>query len=384
MKRITIIAISVITVLALIIGATAVMGAKPQDAGKNNNDVIARSNGFPSGLHFNLNIHGKDPAVFDCVTMDPGGNSIFVSIEGSATIEYVANKKRANDFPDGTSAYELYVLDPCAVGGNTTAKVYLPTKVEVVDDFGNVSHPNAEGYFVFARILGKPDNGGDGEPSSMILEQNLVVQACNDPGTDPNFPDYTECLLSLGLIVGNNLYVATPETFERFDPSTTGGKGKSKARDISALFTYTGWVYWGESPETDGVPGLTAADIPADWATAYPGADLNSDATLELCEWVLYHPDINGDGAVDATDATLAQNYEPCSGTIVGDGVDPITLEEWQAFQVTLGHAEYFDEEWIFNIADLVVTSQGIYNDGAKLVQIRFYPRNPDLTTYTP
>jgi hypothetical protein len=35
---------------------------------------------------------------------------------------------------------------------------------------------------------------------------------------------------------------------------------------------------------------------------------------------------------------------------------------------------------WIFNIADLVVTEQGLVNDGTKLLQIRFYPR--DGTTF--
>lgn len=376
MKRIMMISVSVIVVAALVIGATMVMAAKPQD-------VIERSNGFPSGLHFNLNIHGKDPSVFIC-TAGPGGNSVFVPIDGTATIQYVANKKRTNPFPDGASAYELNVLDPCAVTGDTTAKVYLPTKVEVVDDYGNVTHPNAEGYYVFARILGKPNDGDGGGPSTMILEPNIVLQACNDPGTDPDFPDYTDCLLALGLIIGGDLYVPDDETFVRFESQDPPKKGKSKARDITPLFTYTGWVYWGESPDTNEDGNLTVDDIPGDWATSYPGADLNSDATLELCEWVLYHPDINGDGTVDAADATLAQDYEPCSGTPVGDGVDPITLEEWQAFQESLGHAEYFEDEWIFNIADLVVTAQGIYNDGARLVQIRFYPANPDLTHYNP
>jgi hypothetical protein len=32
-------------------------------------------------------------------------------------------------------------------------------------------------------------------------------------------------------------------------------------------------------------------------------------------------------------------------------------------------------DEWIFNIADLVLTEQGFVNDGTKLFQIRFYPR---------
>ena len=32
------------------------------------------------------------------------------------------------------------------------------------------------------------------------------------------------------------------------------------------------------------------------------------------------------------------------------------------------------DNMWILNIADLVVTEQGLVNDGTKLLQLRFYP----------
>jgi len=391
MKKILIVAVSVLVVAALISGASIALAAKPQD-------VIYRSNGFPSGLHFNLNIHGKDPAVFDCESMDPGGNSIFVPIEGSANITYVANKGRKNNFSDGASAYELNVLDPCAVGGDNTAQVYLPTKVwddanddGIMDDNELV---DAEGFYVFARILGKPENKqSEYGHSTMILEPNIVVQACNDPGTDidPNFPDYTECLISLGLIVGNDLYIPNDETFERFDPAVTKGKGKSMARDISPLFNYTGYVYWGEDPDTNDDGFLTVADIGA--LADYPGADFDSSGTIELCEWVLFHPDINGDFSVTEADANLAEYWLTCvtcttcyTVVIPDTNSNPadITLKEWSMFQESLGHAEYFDDEWIFNIMDLVVTSQGIYNDGAKLVQIRFYPKNPDLTTYNP
>ena len=38
------------------------------------------------------------------------------------------------------------------------------------------------------------------------------------------------------------------------------------------------------------------------------------------------------------------------------------------------GLATYYENEWIFNIADLVVTQQDITNDGTKLLQVRFYP----------
>ena len=34
----------------------------------------------------------------------------------------------------------------------------------------------------------------------------------------------------------------------------------------------------------------------------------------------------------------------------------------------------YYENEWILNIADLVVTDQNISNDGVKLLKLRFYP----------
>jgi hypothetical protein len=36
--------------------------------------------------------------------------------------------------------------------------------------------------------------------------------------------------------------------------------------------------------------------------------------------------------------------------------------------------AWYYEDEWILNIADLVITEQGLVNDGTKLLQVRFYP----------
>ena len=58
MKRFGILAITVVGVVALVVGVSAAMAAKPQDAGNKGMDVIAKSNGFPSGPHFNMNIHG--------------------------------------------------------------------------------------------------------------------------------------------------------------------------------------------------------------------------------------------------------------------------------------------------------------------------------------
>lgn len=335
-----------IVTLALVVAMLAVspvLAAKP-DGSNGTKDVIAKSNGFPSGEHFNLNIHGKNADYTGDPT--PGGKSVFVleyntSEYPVSKIQYVTNKKASLD--------TLTVLDPLAEPfDDDPAKVQLPYEVN--------------GYYVFGRILGKPNNGSIEPVSSIILYPNEVVAACNDTDpANPDFPYYTECpddpLLALGLIVGPNLYTATPEEYVRFDPLVTKGKGQSKATDITRLFIYVGWVVDARldinGPE--GVPDgeIDAYDIP-----------------------------------VDAWDQIVATGIDP---NVYDDGPwgnnsDSIDLiEEWLAYNADLNPpmAWYFseeDNEWILNIADLVITEQGLVNDGTKLMQIRFYP--VDSTTF--
>lgn len=313
MKRILITAVSLVAVVSLVFGASVAMAAKPQSSGSGK-DVIAMSNGFPSGSHFNLNIHGKKTSFIGDST--PGGNSVFILEYGASTIQYVTNKK--------ASVTELYVLDPLAeYFDGDPAKIQLPYE--------------PEGYYVFARILGKPSNGQLEPVSSIILYSNDVVAACNDTDpANPDFPGYTECpddpLLALGLIVGNNLYTADPatETYVRFDPEATKGKGKSKATDITRLFTYTGWVV-DSRLDTNGPEGVP-------------------------------------DGVIDEYD--VPSDYTG-DGFITADDIEP-WLQAMAALEPPM--AWYYEDEWILNIADLVITEQGLVNDGTKLLQIRFYP----------
>jgi len=332
MKRRMVLVVTALTLVALLVGASAVMAAKPQDSGSGK-DVIALSNGFPSGQHFNLNIHGKNPETFVC-DATPGGKSVFVAEYGASTIQYVSNKK--------ASVYDLTVLDPCAMPdpyGDGVAKVQLPYKV-MVDD----TPTPAGGYYVFARILAKPNNGKLEPASNIILYPNTVVEACNDPGDNEEFPNYTECPedpeLMLGLIVGENLYVPDPENQQlyRFEDPTAKGMGKSRAVDITRLFTYTGWVVDATLDANDDEV-IDINDVPV---ADYDGDPLTPD-----------NRDYNNDGSVDEAD-----------------------VEAWLTDMAALDPpmAWYFANEWIFNIADLVITEQGLVNDGTKLVQIRFYP----------
>ncbi len=328
MKKLVTIGLAV--VLLLTMTATSALAAKP-DGSNGTNDVIAKSNGFPSGEHFNLNIHGKN-ADFDPGDPEPGGKSVFIleyntEAYPKSTIQYVQNKK--------ASLETLTVLDPWAEPfDDDPAKVQLPYE--------------PDGYYVFGRILAKPNNGIDKTESNIILYPNEVVEACNDLNPpNPDFGDYTECpndpLLALGLIVGPNVYDAEPEEYVRFDPAVTkGGKGKSKATDITRLFTYTGWVV-DETLDTNGPEGkpdgvIDLWDVPEDdYGIAMPGVNR----------------DYNNDGSEDESD-----------------------VEAWLVDMAALAttRAWYFTQEWILNIADLVITEQGLVNDGTKLVQIRFYP----------
>jgi len=311
MKRVVLIAISLVIIAALVAGVSTALAAKSQD-------VIARSNGFPSGEHFNLNIHGKK-ADFNCDPTVTDGGSVFIPEYGSASIQYLTNKK--------SSIGNLTVLDACAGFDGDPALVQLPYE--------------AQGYYVFGRILGKPNNGSSGNESSVILYPNIVVQACNDDPIipDPDFGNYTSCDFALGLIVGPNEYVPDPNTatYVRFDPEAAPGKGNSRATDITRLFTYSGWVV---NPILDmNLDGkITLDDVPLDAITYVP--DLNPDGVIDVDEWLTYNAGL---------DTPLA----------------------WQ-----------FTNEWILNIADLVITEQGLVNDGTKLLQVRFYP--VDTTEFIP
>jgi hypothetical protein len=339
MRRIFVVTASVILISVLAIGvSSATAGKSPK--------VIYYSNGFPSGPHSNLNVHGKkmdyacDPT--------PGGNSIFIplysgyeEVDGirtfDASIEYITNKK--------SSVSELMVLDKCTGFENVVNDLSQdepdPAKVQIPYE--------TKGYYVFGRILAKPNNGKNCEDetcsSKIILYPNIVKQACNDSGIEPDpggptFGEYTDCEgeLALGLIVGDNLYTPNPETevYERFDPdNATKGRGHSKATDMTRLFTYTGWVV-DESLHSDLDGVITINDVPLD----------DYDSNISTPD----NRDYNNDGVEDEYD-----------------------VEDWLTDLSTQDSpmAWYFDEEWILNIADLTITEQGHVNDGTKLLQLR-------------
>ena len=319
--------------LTIVLAAAAVLiiGASPVIAGGKTLDVIAKSNGFPSGMHFNLNIHGQDLTLDNPCIHDAGGNSVFIDLYSSSptTIEYQSNRR--------SSITELNAIDPCA-GGDGKVAVQIPTKVLVTDDTLVTSEVPVDGYYVYGRILGKPQNGNNDSVgrSNILFSPNLVTDAYN----------LDENLVAMGLITWNATYLAGDEAFYRFaDPDSTA-RGKSTAREMTQLFKYNGWVVNASldtnGPLNDGLPD----GIISIWDVPVGNYDVATDPTGLLT------PD-NRDFDLDGVE-------------------DDLDVAAWLATQGDM--ATSYTDEWIFNIADVVTAMGEITNDGTRLFQIRFYP----------
>jgi hypothetical protein len=319
---------------ALVISLTAVftvMLAGKGMAGKPV-EVVMWSNGFPSGSHFNMNIHGKHDD-YDC---DPasGGGSVFVPEYGDSEIDFVQNKK--------SSITELTVHDKCGTFDGDPALVQLP----------------AGEYQVYARILAKPRK--DDEQREVVFYPKLV-EACSDtlsvldlngdgvidlldldtdddgiPDNDVDgngvvddadlalyydFPDAVDCTDSFLLGTG---VVTSDGVFDMDSREMIRTRGKSKAVDVTALFQWTGY-------------------------TCDQVYDVNNNGEIDLGD---LSTDLDGDGDIDEDDL---QVYLDMS-------------------------CNFLESAWIFDIADLVVYGWDYKNNGSKLVQTRFYP--VDTTTF--
>lgn len=132
-----------------------------------------------------------------------------------------------------------------------------------------------------------------------------------------------ETLVYLGYVTSTGFYNAmTGVTVQRV-------KGKHPAIPINNLFDWRGYVCYSADPATIGLEGFSP---------------------MSMCL-----ADTDGDGTQE----------------IVGQPVNGVCLEGTLADLF----CQYYDTDWVFNIADFVSYLWGIDNDGTKLVQIRFYRR---------
>ena len=322
MKRIAIVVVSIMMVAALVLGASIAMAAKPQNSGSGK-DVIALSNGFPSGPHETLNIHGKKDGYqciecVPCATCEPPVQCNVVNIPEYTTngvvISYVSGRKVKID--------ELTVFDSCAgwEGENDKAEVWLPYE--------------PEGYWVFARATGKSAKGDPNDPS--YEPRRIIFQ--NDENSPVAYslfgevtnPDEISLVFPLGVITKDGAYkvMSTNELGEyllvRFDSEPAGkGRGKNVGKDITDMFMWSGWVFHG-SLDLNGDGVVDELDVEYDcWSDYdYDGDGIIEDSDLAETIW-----DEDVDGDIDRDDLVL---IAPCSYDLNSDGViDAGEFDNW-------------------------------------------------------
>lgn len=230
------IGIALVTV-CLVFAGSAIAG-KPER-------VVEWSNGFPSGEHYNLNIHGKKDG-FAC-DGSSGGGSVFVPEYGDSEIQMLQNKK--------SSVSGLTVHDSCGTFDGDAAVVQLP----------------AGEYQVYARILGKPAKSDE---SREVVFYPKLVEACNDSGTE-NFTGAVDCdesfLMGTGVVTSGGAFDLEGNEMERT-------KGKSKAMDITEMFLWSGYAC-DQSFDTDGDGEITLGDVTS---------DLDGDGDIDADDLALY------------------------------------------------------------------------------------------------
>jgi len=265
------------------------------------------------GEHFTLNIHGKkdDFNKGDC-TFEPDpetgeyGNNIFVPSESDSStknqIIMTSGNAKGKWSTGGDTTYG--VRDACtAPYDGDAAELTLP--------------PNKKGYYVTARVLGKPTD----DPEIMLEGDLIFVQ--DENGND---------LLVLGLV--------TDDGFETPETTLTRTKGKVKAVDITGLFEWSGSVCY-----------FDTTNYCYDNFDQYMCTDRST-----CCE------DFDDDGV-----------YDECVDPVVyDDGSEACADPSYDL--LTVGCFDYLNE-WVFNIGDFVGYMWDTYTGGNfKLVNIRFYP----------
>jgi hypothetical protein len=326
--------------LALILTATFTMMMAGKGLAGKPVDVVMWSNGFPSGPHFNLNIHGK----MDDYHCDPtsGGNSVFVPEYGDSEIDFIQNKRsgvtgllvhdKCATF-DGDPAlvqlpageYQVYarILAKPRKEGEPREVVFYPKLVEACDDTLSVLDTNGNGEIDLLDL----DTDGDGIPDQDLNRDGIVDDA--DLALYYDFPDAVDCsdsfLLGTGVVTAGGVFDMDSQELIRM-------KGQSKAVDVTPLFQWSGYAC-DQAYDTNGNGEIDLGDL-----------DTDGDGSPDQ--------DLNGDGTVDEADLA---SYLDMSCT-------------------------YLENEWVFDIADLVVYGWDYKNNGAKLVQTRFYP--VDTTTF--
>ena len=367
----------------ILIAATALF-ASNSFAGKptKGEDGPYLGNGFPSGPHFNLNIHGKNEnftcpdaeylwtidselyfiddgievgneivasACPDGYTCTQGeqvfGNVINLPLDGSDVQIFVESGRKGPKSKRGEVSTELEVTDWCTKPFDSDAASFrLPE--------------DPDGYAVYARATGKPVQEQFFEVFGRDLTVVEVECSADDLLNDPNCEgDGTYDLLLLGLVDEQGAWINYGNgdgNFDRVDDTDgRGGKGVKDATEITGMFEFTGdvcYIYADDPACTDGDPCTESSYCcPTDIDGYYTGACILKETALF---W--------------DTDSYVCSNNDGFDGT-GAEAPGTFWLEE--SF-----YCRSYEDAWIFNIADFVEVLFDVRNNGTYNLQLRFYP----------
>jgi hypothetical protein len=179
---------------------------------------------------------------------------------------------------------------------------------------------------------------------------------------------------------GDNLLV-------RFDSEPEGrGRGNNLGKDITDMFKWTGFAF-DPSLDLNEDGSVDELDVEYGCWSAYDDngngiidqddlnliGDANGDFVIDRLDLAYVAPciyDLNNNGVIDVWDGV----FEPCDEP----GSPDSEFESWLCDNQVDDDGNilwaYYDEAWVFTIADLVLLNQVVTNEGIKNLQIRFYP----------
>ncbi|MDH4020408.1 MAG: hypothetical protein OEU84_12495 [Xanthomonadales bacterium] len=347
---------TIITLFILTFAISNVQAGKPTD--KDGNFI---GNGYPSGPHYNLNIHGKNDS-FNCpdptyyLQVDGLGDLVKECPDGYtcslSNVEYYGN---VINLPRDGSDVQIYMESgrkgPKSQPDASTLEVTDWCTKPFDDDAASFRLPaNADGYAVFSRVTGRPVEDQYFE----VFGRDLTVVEIDCQEGDTNCPiGGTYDLLLLGVVNEDGTFTKVGNgdgNFERVDTNDgRGGKGVKNATDITGMFEFSGqvcYVYADDPACTDN--GCDAADYccPVDESTSeFNGACLPKESDT------FWNSDLQ---------------TQDCS---VQDGTPEGTLWIDQTF-----YCHEYTDSWIFNIADFVEVLFHARNNDTYNIKLRFYP----------
>jgi len=234
------------------------------------------------------------------------------------------------------------------------------------------------------------DGSGTITPGDIRVANAASVGLDPDAGGDLLTCEDSEQFVGLGLVSNKGAFGFDEDgkTLVRFDETDTdnenpgkGSKhGKSKAMNVTGLFKWTGFVC--DTTELDVFP----ADTPDNKLT-FEDFDVNMDGVINGTD-IAFLNQTAIFGAVFTEDTiTFAEGNNTGVPGTVPDAIDnDDEFNEWIDIILEaivdggftnddgLPICQFFESEWVFNVADIVLYGFDYENKGASLTQLRFYP----------